>query len=143
MNKPCPPVCPSKVPTTSKPIVVSNGQAIIGMTIEGEQLVSFTQPSHGTVTIDDGGTPDNGSDDILRYVPNAGYSGADTFTYTVINSSGEEVTRTVVLNVEGHKSDSGDTLDNFSIILMIILTGLVSLYYKREEEIVLEKKERK
>ena len=121
------------------PIVVQNGQAIIDVTATGESLVSFTQPSHGVVTMDDGGTPNDGSDDILRYVPNAGYSGTDTFTYTVRNSAGEEITKTVVLNVKEHKSDSGDTLGNFSIMLMILLTSVIGLYYNRREEILVEK----
>lgn len=36
--------------------------------------------AHGTVTIDDNGTPEK-TDDKLRYVPNANFSGQDTFTY--------------------------------------------------------------
>ena len=162
ISKPCRPICQSgcnsgcttgcpstpisdtgsdAIPNT--PIVVHNGQAIIDVTVAGESLVSFTQPNHGLVTIDDGGTANDSSDDILRYVPNVGYSGADAFTYTVINSTGEEITKTVLLNVEKQKSDSGDTLGKFSIILMIFLTGIVGLYYSRREEILLEEKERK
>ena len=40
------------------------------------------------------GTPNDPSDDILRYVPNAGFSGSDEFTYTIIDSNGNTITKT-------------------------------------------------
>ncbi|MFY7708990.1 Ig-like domain-containing protein, partial [Tenacibaculum sp. MEBiC07804] len=35
-------------------------------------------PTNGTVTIDDGGTPNDPSDDIVTYVPNPDFNGTDT-----------------------------------------------------------------
>ena len=42
------------------------------------QLVSNTQPAHGSLTLNPDGS--------FNYVPQAGFTGADTFTYTVANA---------------------------------------------------------
>ncbi|MFY7710489.1 Ig-like domain-containing protein, partial [Tenacibaculum sp. MEBiC07804] len=44
-------------------------------------------PTNGTVTIDDGGTPNDPSDDIVTYVPNPDFNGTDTFTYTICDNA--------------------------------------------------------
>ncbi len=46
-----------------------------------------TQPTNGTATVDDKGTPDT-SDDEVVYTPNPDYVGDDTFAYTVTDSEG-------------------------------------------------------
>ena len=48
-------------------------------------------PSHGTVTVHPDGT--------FTYTPTAGYSGPDSFTYTITDGSGQTSTATVALNV--------------------------------------------
>ena len=48
-------------------------------------LVSFTDPPHGTLV-------DNG-DGTLSYVPDAGFSGEDTFEYTVSDGTNEDVAK--------------------------------------------------
>jgi hypothetical protein len=53
-------------------------------------IASFTQPAHGTVT-------QNGNQ--LVYTPAAGYTGADSFGYTVSDGHGGTATATVQLNV--------------------------------------------
>jgi hypothetical protein len=55
--------------------------------------------SHGTVTINDNGTAGNTADDFVVYTPNAGYSGSDSFTYTV-TSGGVTETANVSVNVQ-------------------------------------------
>ena len=60
---------------------------------------SFTQPSNGTVTFDDGGTPSDPSDDTLVYTPNANFTGSDSFTYTICDPSDACVTATVTVDV--------------------------------------------
>ena len=126
------------VTKTQKVQVVNNAVGSDGVIINplsnGGSLVSFTQPSHGEVTLDDGGTPADPTDDLLRYVPESGYSGEDSFTYTIIDVNGETVTETFTLTVEGQKSDNGDALGNFSIMLMMLLMGAISLHYLRREE---------
>ncbi|WP_138466093.1 cadherin-like domain-containing protein [Poseidonocella sp. HB161398] len=65
---------------------------------EGDAItfVSFTQPANGTLV-------DNG-DGTLTYTPTTGYSGADSFTYTI--SDGESTdTATVALTVTGTVTD--------------------------------------
>lgn len=60
----------------------------------GETLVinSVSAPLNGSVTIDASGV-------LLRYSPNAGYLGPDSFTYTVRDSNGGESTATINITV--------------------------------------------
>lgn len=58
-----------------------------------------TNPLNGTVSINDNGTPNNPSDDIVTYTPNADYNGPDSFDYTVCNSQGGCSTATVTIDV--------------------------------------------
>ncbi len=52
----------------------------------------------GTVAINDNGTPNDTTDDYIVYTPPAGFSGEDTFTYTI--TDGQETDEaTVVINV--------------------------------------------
>lgn len=67
-------------------------------------LVDFTQPSNGTVSRDDNGTPDNFRDDKLIYTPNNGFvNGQDTFTYTIADdpslSNGIQSTDTATVTI--------------------------------------------
>lgn len=58
-----------------------------------------TDPANGTITIDDNGTPNDPSDDIVTYTPNPDFNGTDTFDYTVCNSAGDCSTATVTIDV--------------------------------------------
>ncbi|PIB29897.1 Ig-like domain-containing protein [Maribacter sp. 4G9] len=69
----------------------------VGIPADGE--LSVTEPSNGTVAIDDGGTPDDITDDVLIYTPDAGFNGTDTFEYTVCDTEGNCDTATVTINV--------------------------------------------
>jgi UPF0716 family protein affecting phage T7 exclusion len=40
--------------------------------------------------------------------------------------------------VEGTRSDNGDTLGNWSLFILMFLTGIIGLYYVRKEELALE-----
>lgn len=64
----------------------------------GRAITSVTAASHGTVAINDNGTPGNATDDFVTYMPTAGYTGSDSFTYTV-TSGGVTETATVTVNV--------------------------------------------
>ncbi|MGJ8659818.1 gliding motility-associated C-terminal domain-containing protein [Cellulophaga fucicola] len=61
--------------------------------------LTASDPVNGTVTIDDNGTPNIPSDDIITYVPDADYNGPDSFTYTICNSYGDCSTATVDVTV--------------------------------------------
>ena len=61
--------------------------------------LTTTDPANGTVTIDNGGTPNDPTDDSVTYTPDLDYNGPDTFDYTICNSSGDCSTATVTLDV--------------------------------------------
>ena len=70
--------------------------------IEGDTLsiTTFTNPSNGTLTLNDNGTPSVTDDDYFVYTPNANYNGTDSFTYTVSDGNGGSIDGTFNLNVK-------------------------------------------
>ena len=68
--------------------------------------------AHGTVTINNNGTPLNTADDFAVYTPTAGYSGPDSFTYTV-TSGGVTETATVSVTVQAAATAVNDKLVDF------------------------------
>ena len=86
--------------------VAEDGSVDIDITANDDNVPSdgtltVTSPTNGTVTIDDGGTPDDPSDDIVTYVPNADFNGTDTFTYTICDNASPAncTTATVTITV--------------------------------------------
>lgn len=62
-------------------------------------ILSLSAPANGTAVIDDNGTPDDASDDLIRYTPDASFTGTDSFSYTV--TDGEDTdTASVTVTVE-------------------------------------------
>ena len=57
-------------------------------------IASHTNPVNGTLTL-------NASDGSFTYVPNAGFSGTDTFTYTLTNGIAESDPANVAITVGG------------------------------------------
>ena len=125
-----------KTATIVIPQAVSSRGTILEILGSGESLVSFTQASHGVVVLDDAGTPNDLTDDTLRYLPNDGYTGIDSFTYTIIDSTGDTITKTITFTVNGAKSDNGGALGKLSIMLLMFFMGLIGLYHVRREEII-------
>ena len=81
--------------------------------------LTVSTPSNGTVTIDEGGTPDDPSDDVVTYTPDSGFTGDDTFTYTVCDTAMPQncSTSTVTVTVDDCLTDptgdcDGDGLTN-------------------------------
>lgn len=72
--------------------------------------LTTTNPTNGTVVINDNGTPNDPSDDSVTYVPNFAYIGTDTFTYTLCDNltNCSTATVTVVVNPLGADLDSDD-----------------------------------
>ena len=72
--------------------------------------ITTTDPTNGTVVIDDNGTPNDPSDDTIIYTPDPGFSGTDTFTYTLCDTVGNcsTATVTVIVNPPGVDIDSDD-----------------------------------
>ncbi|MEO0770608.1 MAG: tandem-95 repeat protein, partial [Cyanobacteria bacterium J06649_4] len=56
--------------------------------------------ANGAVSIDNNGTPSNANDDLLVYTPNAGFSGIDSFDYSISDGAGQTETATVSVTVE-------------------------------------------
>lgn len=61
--------------------------------------LTTTNPTNGTVTIDNNGTPNDPTDDMVTYTPNPDYNGPDSFDYTVCNTFGDCSTATVTIDV--------------------------------------------
>ena len=62
-------------------------------------IVIASAPGHGTATVNDAGTTGNPIDDTINYTPDSDFSGIDSFTYTIENSTGEISTATVEIAV--------------------------------------------
>ncbi len=69
------------------PLTIPNG-GLTGVSAQG-----------GTLSVEDNGTALDLSDDVIFYTPAAGFSGTDTFTYTITDVSGDAATGTVTLTV--------------------------------------------
>lgn len=61
-------------------------------------ITGVTAPAHGTAAVDDNGTPDDPSDDFILYTPAAGFTGQDSFGYTIADDDGT-ATATVTVTV--------------------------------------------
>ncbi|MEO9511171.1 MAG: gliding motility-associated C-terminal domain-containing protein [Flavobacteriaceae bacterium] len=61
--------------------------------------LTTTNPANGAVSIDNNGTANDPTDDIVTYTPDTDYNGADTFDYTVCNAFGACSTATVTVDV--------------------------------------------
>ena len=61
--------------------------------------LTATNPPNGTVNINDSGTPNDPTDDIVTYIPDPDYNGPDSFDYTVCNNLGDCSTATVNIDV--------------------------------------------
>ena len=87
-------------------------------------ILTTSNPFNGNVLVDDNGTPNNPSDDIITFVPNPNYNGPSTFTYTICNSLGDCSTATVdvdVLPIVDAFDDSVATLENMPVDIDILV----------------------
>jgi gliding motility-associated-like protein len=75
----------------------------------------ITNPSDGTVVINDNASPLDPSDDTVTYTPNISFVGVDTFTYTICDTIGNCSTATVTIVVTDAinlDTDNDGILDN-------------------------------
>lgn len=66
-----------------------------------------TEPSNGILSIDNNGTIENPSDDVLTYIPNDGFFGEDSFDYTVCDSSIADNCDTATVNIIVNNVEDG------------------------------------
>ncbi len=68
-----------------------------------------------------GGTVDNLGDGRFTYVPAAGFSGEDSFQYTVSDGNGGEGTATVTITVEQADDGEGFWLGSFDLWMLLLM----------------------
>ncbi|WP_121053312.1 Ig-like domain-containing protein, partial [Lacinutrix venerupis] len=83
--------------------------------IPTDGTITATDPANGTVVITDpNNTPNDPSDDVVTYTPDAGFTGTDTFDYTVCDTATpqncETATVTVTVNAEDVPVAEDDTV---------------------------------
>jgi len=83
------PVAASDTATTDQntpvniPVLANDAAGPGNETGQSLAMVAVGTPGHGTTVVNDNGTPSNPSDDFIVYTPAAGYTGPDSFTYTI------------------------------------------------------------
>ncbi|HFQ62219.1 MAG TPA: hypothetical protein ENK39_07990, partial [Epsilonproteobacteria bacterium] len=106
------------------------------------EIVIASQPTHGTVSLDNHGTPNDPTDDVFIFEPEPNVPQlTDSFTYTITDANGDTSTATVTLDINcasTQTSDSGDALGIISMLMMIFMTIMTGLYLVRKEEKIRE-----
>lgn len=64
-----------------------------------DAIAISTAPGNGTAMVDDGGTPNDPTDDRIDYTPNTGFSGNDSFVYSIKDADGDQASATVMVTV--------------------------------------------
>jgi hypothetical protein len=62
-------------------------------------ITALGAPAHGTAHLDSNGTPNDPTDDSVIYAPAAGFTGTDSFTYTIADPAGVEASATITVVV--------------------------------------------
>jgi gliding motility-associated-like protein len=90
--------------------------------IPADGTLTVTQPSDGSVVIDDNGTPDDITDDMVTYTPDPGFVGEDTFTYTVCDMAGhcDSATVTVECGILDTNDDTASTPKNIPVDIDVL-----------------------
>jgi hypothetical protein len=63
------------------------------------RITKLGDPANGVVHVNNNGTPNDPTDDTFVYAPVSGFTGTDSFTYTVADAAGVEATATVAVTV--------------------------------------------
>ena len=78
-------------------------------------ILSFTQPSNGTVVMNTDGT--------YTYTPKPGFVGTDTFSYAIVDGTGTTATATVTITVLSPIPPTGDAEAWNLLALLVLLLG--------------------
>ena len=108
--------------------VLSNDTDLDGNAdIDSSSVTIVEQPASGGISVDGAG--------VITYTPNAGYNGADSFTYTIADNSGA-VSEAATVNVtvtapssDGGGSSSGGGGGSLGI-LTLLFSGLI--FFRRK-----------
>ncbi|TWT97586.1 Peptidyl-prolyl cis-trans isomerase A precursor [Botrimarina colliarenosi] len=99
--------------TAGAPLVIAEGEGVLAndTDIDGDTLAAtiVTQPTNGTVLL--------GSSGQFTYVPNAGFTGQDSFTYRVADPSAATATATVAIQVAASTTTSGSQSATMAFVL--------------------------
>ncbi|MEO1298704.1 MAG: DUF4347 domain-containing protein, partial [Cyanobacteria bacterium J06636_16] len=82
----------------------------------GTSPITVTPPANGSAVINDGGTPTDPTDDTIDYTPNTGFTGTDSFTYTITDASGDTSTATVDVTVNPGVNDVPTAADDTATV---------------------------
>jgi hypothetical protein len=74
-------------------------------------IASVTDGMNGTTRVNTKGTS-SPTDDVVVYRPNSGFSGTDSFTYTISDGMGGLDTATVIVTVKGEDNDPPDAIND-------------------------------
>ncbi|MGK4567260.1 Ig-like domain-containing protein [Flavobacterium sp. 3HN19-14] len=89
-----------------------------------------TTPTNGIATVNLNGTPNDPTDDFITYIPNPGYHGNDSFTYTIEDADGQTATATVFILVNPNDpgintplalNDSETTPEDVAVIINVLV----------------------
>jgi len=98
------------------PLTVAATGVLGNDTGTGITVTSNTSPTNGSVT--------QNADGSLTYTPNAGYSGPDSYTYTITDSGGNTSTATVTINVTPVANDDAYATA-FNTPITVAATGVL------------------
>ncbi|TKD55703.1 gliding motility-associated C-terminal domain-containing protein [Flavobacterium sp. ASW18X] len=104
------------VVTTEEDTPITIDWAVNDNDLPSTGTLTFTEPTNGTVVVDDNGTPNDPSDDVITYTPNTDFDGTDMFDYTVCDALGNCSTSTVTVVVTDQvilDTDGDGILDSF------------------------------
>ncbi|NNE14438.1 MAG: cadherin-like domain-containing protein, partial [Saprospiraceae bacterium] len=73
-----------------------------------EGTLTTTDPSNGTVVVDNNGTPNNPSDDVVTYTPDPDYNGEDEFEYSICDRDNNCGTAIITISINPIADAFGD-----------------------------------
>ncbi|WP_181248507.1 Ig-like domain-containing protein [Flavobacterium magnum] len=133
-----PPFAGDDTATTSQdsPVVIEVLMNDTYGTAGPQEMTIASQPSHGTATVNDNGTPGDPYDDRITYVPQPNYAGADSFMYTITdvygNSDTATVTVVIVIDSPGEgplaANDMAFTDENYPVTIDVLNNDTFGAY---------------
>ena len=108
-------------------VLNDNGNGVDDFGADGPGSGAITlgslSPEHGSALINNNGTPNDPTDDIISYTPNPDFNGTDSFSYLITDGNGDTSNAVVFLTItaEGDVApDSKDTYQNEPVIVDVL-----------------------